>query len=95
MDIIEGRINIESNEYMQKVFKDSMKRAEVSGLHAVNVFSVDPIEGDLTHHNVYFELYGEAEAYAYEYEAFRKDKKRTYLIYIDFELYKGEFHGMG
>ena len=73
-NIITGTFDIQPNDFMNKEFQKSIEKAGSVGLHLVHIFYIGPISKELEVKKAYFDTFGEADQYAWQYDRDHKDK---------------------
>ena len=91
---IYGKCEFKPTKAMEAEFDKGIEKINSSyGFHMVHIFSKDVICGEMDVRKAYFEGFGDAECYAYEYDEAHKDNKRSYVICIDKEVYRARLFG--
>ena len=92
--IKKGKCAFEPTKFMQEEFAKSIKKiSEGYGFHMTHIFHRDVYSGEMCARKAYFEGYGDAELFAYEYDQKNYGNKKSYAIYIDKELYVTRLFG--
>lgn len=91
---IYGKCEFKPTSAMEDEFVKSIEKISSGyGFHMVHIFYRDVVSGEMVTWKAYFEGFGDAECYAYGYDESHKDKKRSYVICIDKEVYRARLFG--